>query len=185
MSDFMLRLATTTLPALVVGTASTWLAFSVARRRSGPAAARLAATRALLATVVATLLVWTLLLSNPDAADAKSLNLVPFREIARALRSEEASYTVVNLWGNVLVFVPLGALIALSIRRSARCAGTKAFASGVGLSVAIEAAQFGIGRSADVDDVILNAVGVAVGVAGAALARRLLGQRPSSADEPS
>lgn len=184
MSDFMIELAATVLPAVAVGAAVVWLAYSATSRRSGPTAARLAAARALLAVVVAVLLVWTLLLSNPDAVDARALNLVPFREISRALRSEEAGYGVVNLWGNVLVFVPVGMLALLAMRATVQRAGGKALAAGIGLSVAIEAAQYGIGRSADVDDVILNALGIALGVAGVTLARRLARRAPASIGDP-
>jgi glycopeptide antibiotics resistance protein len=183
-SDFMLELAATVLPATAIGAAVVWLAYSTASRRSGAAAARLAAARALLAVVVAVLLVWTLLLSNPDAVDARALNLVPFREISRALVSKEAGYGVVNLWGNVLVFVPVGMLALLSMRGTVRWAGTKALTAGIALSVTIEAAQYTVGRSADIDDVILNTLGIALGVAGVALARGLERRRPAPIEDP-
>lgn len=183
MSDFMLRLAATVFPAVVMGVAAVWLAHSIAHRRSDVETARLAITRALLAVVVATLLTWTLVLSNPNPDAGRALNIVPLREITRAMRSETAGYGLVNLWGNVLVFVPVGVLALLSMRTTVRHRGIKAFAAGVSLSVAIEATQYGIGRSADIDDVILNAIGIVLGVAAVVLARRLPRRQRSIASD--
>lgn len=179
MSDFMRKLAVATLPALAVGVAATWMAYSITRRRSGVAAARLAGIRTLLAIVVATLLLWTLTLSNPNTSGSRALNLVPLREISGALRFGEADYGVVNLWGNILVFIPIGALALMSMWTTTRHAGLKALTAGMGLSVAIEAAQYGIGRSADIDDVVLNTFGVILGVIGVALVRRFSGREPT------
>lgn len=179
MSVFMWRLGTTALPILVVGATVVWLAYSVALRRHGSGTARLAAIRALLAVGVATLLWWTLILSNPSAPEARSLNLVPLREISRALQSAEPGYGVVNLWGNILIFVPIGALALLSMHNRTWTAMVLAFTAGVGLSVAIEAAQYAIGRSADVDDIILNTMGIAIGVLGARLALRVRRRAPT------
>ncbi|MBN2176534.1 MAG: VanZ family protein [Demequinaceae bacterium] len=183
MSDFMWRLASTVLPAVAVGTTAVWMTYAIARRGRGAEAARYTAVRALLGAGVATLLWWTLVLSNPDSDGTRSLNLVPFHEISRSLRSDEAGYGVVNLWGNILVFVPVGVLTVLSMRTGRRCAGTLALAAGIGLSIGIEAAQYTIGRSADVDDVILNATGILIGVVGARLTQHI--GRPASMSESS
>lgn len=75
--------------------------------------------------------------------------------------------------GNVLLFVPFGFLLPLLVPRLNRC--WQVVALGAATSLGIEAAQVvmpGIHR-ADVDDVILNTVGVACGW----LLLRLAGRR--------
>jgi glycopeptide antibiotics resistance protein len=65
--------------------------------------------------------------------------------------------------GNVLLFVPFGLLLPLLVPRLNRC--WRVVAAGAATSLCIEAAQVampGIHR-ADIDDVILNTVGVASG----------------------
>jgi glycopeptide antibiotics resistance protein len=166
----MWRLGATVIPVLVIGGMVVWLTLITVHRRRGADESRLAATRALLGVGVLTLLWWTLVLSNPDFPSSRALNLVPFREISRALRSPESGYGIVNLWGNIVVFVPIGILAFLSMRKAS--APMVAFASGVALSAGIEAAQYAVGRSADVDDVILNTIGIALGVLSVSLTRR-------------
>jgi len=177
MTAFAERLISTGIPLALVGVPVTALAYLLARNARGHAAARLAVTRTLLSFTVIALLWWALLLRNPRDSDARALNLVPFREILRALRSTDATYGAINFWGNVVVFVPIGALVVMSIRRRRWEAWRIATVFGLALSLSIEAIQFAIGRSADVDDLLLNGLGAAVGaVLGVAL-RRLLWRR--------
>lgn len=70
-------------------------------------------------------------------ASRRSLNLAPLKEISRAIRATEPGNGVVNLWGNILVFVPIGALALLSMRNRTWTAVVLAFTAGVRLSVAI------------------------------------------------
>jgi len=111
-------------------------------------------------------------------------NLTPFREIARSLTNNEPGYGVLNFWGNIVAFVPVGVLALLAIARRRRLAWFLALAGGTALSATLEVAQYAVGRSADIDDVILNAVGTGCGVALAVVLRvwvpRALGtlQRP-------
>lgn len=166
MSPFARHLLATAIPlataAVVVATGS----YVLARHRSNGdrSRARRAAVRALLATYVLGLAWWTIVLANPNYDGSRHANLAPFREIARSLTDREPGYGLLNFWGNIVAFVPLGALALVSLRRS-RGAWLAAFGAGVAVSVAIEITQYSIGRSADVDDVILNAAGVALGVA--------------------
>ena len=99
----------------------------------------------------------TLVLTFGDAGGT-GLNLELFREIRRALNGGGSGH--LNLVGNVLMFVPVGALVAWLARRARVLTAT-----GVGLllSVGIEATQLGLGRVGDIDDVVLNAAGAAVG----------------------
>jgi glycopeptide antibiotics resistance protein len=101
------------------------------------------------------------------------LNLVPFAQTAvcfagRSVSSEGTRYCVTNVLGNLLLFVPLGAFLPWvfpGLRNLARVA----FA-GLLASAAIEALQFAsrhlrIYRSTDIDDVLFNTVGAAIGFA--------------------
>lgn len=98
----------------------------------------------------------------PDSP--RTFNLEPFTEIRRGLRSASGSSGPgTNLWGNVVMFMPLGALI-VGLGRGALW-GRFALAVGFGaaLSLAIEVTQFAIGRVADIDDILLNSAGALLG----------------------
>lgn len=112
----------------------------------------------------------------------------------RALERESADreailyYLASDVLGNVLLFVPLGALLAgaLAGRRdrsgaSERHPALRLFsATGLGalLSVAIEVVQLRIpGRATDVDDVIFNALGTLVGASALLVAERVMVSR--------
>ncbi len=174
MSPFARHLLATALPLVIVAAVAAVVAYSLARRgpKGGHLRARRAATRALLASYIVGLLWWTIVLANPNYDGSRHANLVPFREIARSLTDREPGYGLLNFWGNIVAFVPVGALALLSFRR-VRGAWLAAIGAGGAVSVAIEIAQYSIGRSADVDDVILNVAGVAAGVAVAAITRRV------------
>ena len=88
-------------------------------------------------------------------------NYIPLYTISRFLRYGTPDQIAINLIGNVAMFLPLGLLPPLLWRPFRRVV------PGVGLgmlcSVAIEAVQPLVGRSRDVDDVILNTLGCALG----------------------
>lgn len=90
-----------------------------------------------------------------------ALNLAPFHTIAHYLR--EGGWEMrVNIAGNLLAFLPLGILLPLLRRDGTRV--RHVIIAGVGLSLAIELAQYVSGRRvADVDDVLLNALGAVLG----------------------
>ncbi len=129
-----------------------------------------------------------LTLARPHSGTA-GLNLTLFQEINRALDTG-ATRPWVNLVGNVVMFVPFGALVASLVRRGFVARVVAATGLAVALSAAIEASQYMLGRVADVDDVVLNTAGaflgavVAAGVAsaraGARRRRNYDGRRASS-----
>ena len=102
---------------------------------------------------------------GPGLGGTASYNFMPFAEIGRFLSYREtlgAATVFLNLGGNVLGFMPLGALLPrldTFFRKAARTVLT-----GCVLSAAVEAVQLvtGIG-SCDIDDVILNTLGTALG----------------------
>lgn len=99
------------------------------------------------------------------------VNLVPGRTILAYWRHVSLGQQLVNLAGNVLIFAPLGFLPPLLWKRLAR------WRRAVGLcfcvSLFIECAQLFVGRSVDVDDLILNTLGGLLGYLAFALVRRL------------
>lgn len=88
-------------------------------------------------------------------------NYIPFRMIQLMLfRAKNPVYRAVNLLGNVAIFVPIGILPPLLWPRWGR---GKAILLGMGISALIELVQPLVGRTRDVDDLILNTMGAALG----------------------
>ena len=115
-------------------------------------------------------MVWLMFLNRPPLV-LPGINLVPFRtvkEFSGLLHdgSPAPSYlrrvAAVNLLGNILMFLPLGFLPAMvfpRLRHWDRLLGTVA-----GVIIFAEAAQYFSRRgAADIDDLILNLLGTAVG----------------------
>lgn len=85
--------------------------------------------------------------------------LTPFQEIRRAL--DHMSYWgLFMLLGNIIMFMPIGFFPALLWRK---WRWWKSLLTGFCTSTAIEFIQFFIGRSTDIDDVILNTAGALAG----------------------
>ena len=104
-----------------------------------------------------------LVIHNARESLLSSMNLVPFRMIADYFRSfgeGELFYAIVFLIGNICVFLPLGFFPPLLFRG---VSAGKVFAIGLGYSLCGEILQFFLGRHCDVDDVILNMLGVMAG----------------------
>ncbi|MCM3745544.1 VanZ family protein [Sporosarcina luteola] len=95
-----------------------------------------------------------------------SVNLFPFRTIMNYFQANEyvsgwSSVSLVNLLGNLFVFSPIGIFVPLLWRRmdSFKAIGFVGFA----VTCFIEGTQYFIGRSTDIDDIILNTIGVMIG----------------------
>ncbi len=112
---------------------------------------------ALLASVG--VILWLTLVLVFGDGGGTGLNLRLFQEINRNLDNRDGSATL-NLVGNVLMFVPVGALVAWLSRRARVLTAASV---GLLLSVAIEATQLGLGRVGDIDDVLLNSAGALLG----------------------
>lgn len=92
-------------------------------------------------------------------------NLVPFKEIARYFRYYSLLgplLFLINIIGNVAAFMPFGFFLPIISRRSKKWYNTVMF--GLVFSLALETLQlvFRVG-SFDVDDMILNTLGAALG----------------------
>lgn len=88
-------------------------------------------------------------------------SFVPFRTINSYLVSTRSFNVMVQLAGNVMLFVPLGFFLAFGRRLRFGIA----LAIGLIVALSVETWQLLIGRTADIDDVILNGIGVAGGAA--------------------
>ena len=92
-------------------------------------------------------------------------NLVPFQEISRYLRYREQigiGYVFLNLGGNVIGFIPFGALLPSISRKPSGFFRTMFI--GFELSLMIELSQLVLKvGSCDVDDVLLNTLGCCLG----------------------
>ena len=98
------------------------------------------------------------LLINTEVSSSSGFNLVPFREITR--------YTVgsnlfkINVIGNIVIFVPLGCILAAYLKPKNI---VPVIVSSIIISSTVELVQLGIGRTFDVDDIILNLAGAIIG----------------------
>lgn len=84
--------------------------------------------------------------------------LAPFQEIKRAARV--GAWLLFMLLGNIIIFVPIGFFTGILWRHHH---WWKSVLIGCTASFLIESIQFFIGRSTDIDDIILNTSGTLVG----------------------
>jgi len=122
-----------------------------------------------------------LLVVTTAGGGSGGVNLVPFAGIRTELGNVNRELAFANVFGNVIMFVPVPILARVTWVPT----WPRALACGVGLSVVIEVVQLGAGRSADVDDVILNSagalVGAVVGIAAATAVGHLRGRHRRAA----
>ncbi len=85
-------------------------------------------------------------------------NLVPFKEIFRY--SISSKYFFKNVVGNIALFIPFGIFVTYYMKNKKIII---TFTLSLIVSAAIEFAQNAIGRTVDIDDVILNVVGGLLG----------------------
>lgn len=115
----------------------------------------------------------TLWLANPNGG---GVNLVPLEEIQRQLARQRTGLALFNLLGNAAMLVPF----ALLARPAWRWTWLQTTAAAMVVACAIETLQWLTGRSADVDDVLLNTAGAATAAMVAAwLERRGRRARPA------
>ena len=94
--------------------------------------------------------------------DFSSVNLVPFRTICTYLGGL-SPVSVLNIYGNIFIFAPFGMFIpAIWVKHNNL---KSIILLGISISLFIEITQIFVGRSSDIDDVILNAIGVVIGFA--------------------
>lgn len=98
------------------------------------------------------------LLTKVELNDGSGYNLVPFTEIFRyKIGSKLFNYNVV---GNILAFVVFGLIVSAYIKPKT---AASPFLISLLVSSTVEFVQLNIGRSFDVDDIILNVLGCVIG----------------------
>lgn len=98
------------------------------------------------------------LLTDAEVNTTGGLNLVPFTEMFRYKAGTPLFYS--NVIGNILIFLPFGYFVSGYVK--ATKISHILFISAVS-SLTVELVQLQIGRSFDVDDIILNVVGAVCG----------------------
>lgn len=139
--------------------------------RGDRAGATSLASRVLLLGSLGLVLVATFIMGN-SIVGLRVANTTPFDSLRLELANATTLSDLSNCVGNVVLFVPVGFFLLLATGWRLRAV---ALVSAV-LSVVIEVAQFYAHRIADVDDVMLNTMGAAVGAGLALLAQRRLGE---------
>lgn len=101
----------------------------------------------------------------------RSLNLIPFKTIKQYLSGSLMEYygqfynwkadAILNILGNVLLFMPVGFLLPLVKKPFEKFYGTVLFA--LAFSLIVETAQYFIGRGCDIDDLMMNTLGAILG----------------------
>lgn len=102
-----------------------------------------------------------LTLARSRIAAGNGINLVPFRSIRSYFVHYGLDGFLVNFVGNIVMFMPWGFGLTLLWKKNQRIWLVALYS--LGLTVFIESVQLFIGRSVDVDDLILNFVGSCLG----------------------
>ncbi len=108
-----------------------------------------------------------------------SNNFIPFKEMTRYRLTSPLFYR--NVIGNILLFLPFGYLVTDMITEKAKkCPILIVGVITLITSFTTEVIQMKIGRSFDIDDLILNVIGGLLGVIGYKIFHRLLKCIPES-----
>lgn len=109
-----------------------------------------------LSYLVSIIYIWLLfeILTMTEFNNMSGMNLVPFSEITRYEFGTTMFYY--NVLGNILIFLPFGCLIGVYVAPKKIW---PVIITTLCTSVVVEFVQLQIGRSFDIDDIILNVVG--------------------------
>ena len=98
------------------------------------------------------------LLTGTENSYGSGMNIIPFKEIMRyKIGSKMFIY---NVLGNILIFIPFGYFISRYVRPKKIW---PIIVDAMITSITVETVQLKIGRSFDIDDVMLNIVGAILG----------------------
>lgn len=120
-------------------------------------------------------LLWITLIALPPSRTIEGLNLIPFSEHSRAAgclidsacpyQRRALRFLLINIVGNIVVFIPLGIGLAGVMHQTNRWQTIRRAAmGGFLLSLLIELLQLTIPtRATDIDDLIFNTLGTILG----------------------
>lgn len=103
-------------------------------------------------------------------ASGEGINLVPFRSIRSYFVHYGLDGFLVNFVGNIVMFMPWGLGLTLLWKKNQKLWAVVLYS--LGLTVLIESVQLFIGRSVDVDDLILNFSGSLLGAGVSSVLRK-------------
>lgn len=111
--------------------------------------------------LVVTILGMFLVTMMPTSIESHSLNLTPFGTIRDMLDYATREAIFNNIMMNIVLFMPFGFFMYLVLRKELLVS-----LIGMGVSCLIETLQFifPIGRTSNIDDVILNVIGTIIGI---------------------
>lgn len=89
------------------------------------------------------------------------ISLIPFATIRSYIKYSGLFHALLNILGNVILFIPIGFIFPLILIRYRNL--KKIAVLSISISLFIEFIQFFVGRSCDIDDLILNFVGGIIG----------------------
>lgn len=89
------------------------------------------------------------------------ISLIPFATIRSYIKYSGIFHALLNILGNVVLFIPIGFIFPLILIRYRDI--KKIAVLSISISLFIEFIQFFVGRSCDIDDLILNFVGGIIG----------------------
>lgn len=98
------------------------------------------------------------LLTDSEINNTSGLNLVPFTEMFRYRIGSPLFYS--NVIGNILIFLPFGYFVSGYVKASRI---SHILFISILSSLTVELVQLQIGRSFDIDDIILNVIGAVTG----------------------
>ena len=98
------------------------------------------------------------LLTNVETNTSGGYNLIPFTEISRYKFGSDLF--IYNVVGNIMIFIPFGYFVSGYIKASKV---SHILAVSIISSLTVEVVQLQIGRSFDIDDIILNVGGAIIG----------------------
>ena len=106
--------------------------------------------------LISIIYIWLLfeILTMTELNKSSGVNMVPFTEILRYKVGTTMFYY--NVVGNILIFLPFGYLIGVYVNPKKIW---PVLITTIATSIVVEFVQLQIGRSFDIDDIILNAVG--------------------------
>jgi glycopeptide antibiotics resistance protein len=120
-------------------------------------------------------LLFALLPANPAPGQVVDHNFVPFETIAIWVANPDSGFWIRQMVGNLLLLLPVGLLGPVALPWLDRW--WRVLLAAFALSLAIELAQLWIpDRAADVDDLLLNIAGAALGYAMLSLLRLATGR---------
>lgn len=101
------------------------------------------------------------------------ISLIPFKGIVEMIQGGINTHSIINIIGNIVMFMPIGFLIPLVYDKLNSYKKVVLF--GFVTSLIIELTQLFLARGTDVDDLILNTIGAVLGYLVFIIFEKLLG----------